>query len=98
MKYNNQITITNGVLPVEANKGQVITMTVVLKDFATGQVHRTHKVEARFTGLVSIPTHGREIDDYWLYTTFEDATFENEVGHIKFVGEAGWPLAQFINV
>lgn len=97
MKYNNQITITNGVLPTTANIGQVITMTVVLKDLATGAVHLTHKVEAEFTGLIDVPTYGREIDDSWRYAVFQAATFQDENGHTKFVGEAGWPLAQFIN-
>ena len=97
MKYNNQITITNGVLPTEANVGQMITMTVVLKDFATGKVHRTHEVVARFTGLILVPTYGQQWDDNWAYATFDQATFQDEGGHAKFVGEAGWPLAQFIN-
>ena len=96
MKYNNQVTINNGVLPTEANIGQMLDLTVVLKDFATGRVHRTHKVIGRLKEIKNIQTWN-EIDPTWRYVVLTSVTMEDEHGNVQIAEETGWPLAQFIN-
>ena len=96
MKYNNQVTINNGVLPTPANIGQMLDLTVVLKDFATGMVHKTHKVIGKLKEITDIPTWN-EIDPSWRYVVLTSVTLEDEHGNVQIVETAGWPLAQFIN-
>lgn len=91
MKYNNQVTITNGVLPVDANIGQEIEFTVVLKDFADGSIHSTHECRGIYRGRRDIPVWG-QTDDYWAYAVFGPCTIGDTTHE-----EGGWPLAQFLN-
>ena len=92
-RYNNQITILNGVILKDSNIGQKVEMDVVLRDFHTGQIHRHYKAFGTYVGNAVVSVE----NEPWLYASFENMTLDDGSGLPRFIGPGGWPFAQFAN-
>lgn len=92
MKYHTVNTITNGVLPVEANIGQRIDWIATLVDLETGETHRAFHASGVIDGFTMMempnPVNGQK--DVWKYVIFTDAVING-----KDVVEAGVPVGFF---
>ena len=91
MKYHTVNTITNGVLPVEANLGQRVEWVGSLVDLETGASHRTFEASGvirNFTYIEMPCLQG--VNHVWKYVIFEEAVIDG-----KDVVEAGVPVGFF---
>lgn len=86
MKFHTVNTITNGVLPVEANRGQRVEWVASLVDLETGASHRTFEASGVIDGFTILEVSGHE----WKYVIFTDAVING-----KNVVEAGVPVGFF---
>jgi hypothetical protein len=86
MKFHTVNTITNGVLPTEANKGQKVEWDASLVDFETGEVHRTFKASGVIDGFTYMEMNGHS----WKYVIFIDGRIDG-----KDVIEMGVPVGFF---
>ena len=87
MKFHTVNTITNGVLPTEANIGQRVDWIATLVDLETGEAHREFGASGVIEQFVQIPMDGGHV---WKYVIFVDAVING-----KNVVEAGVPVGFF---
>lgn len=83
LEYHTVVT-TDGVELTEENIGRMIDMTMVMKNWATGHHHLTHKITAKYIG------NSFELGPDCNYAMFIDAVKNGE--HL---GDFGTPLAFF---
>lgn len=83
LKYHTVVT-TDGVELSEENIGRRIDMTMVMKNWATGQHHLTHQITGTYLGNTF------EFGPDCTYAMFSDATKNGEP-----LGDFGTPLAFF---
>jgi hypothetical protein len=86
MKFHTVNTITNGVLPTEANVGQKVEWDASLVDLETGEVHRTFKASGVIEQFTYIANNGFS----WKYVVFADGVVDG-----RDVVEMGVPVGFF---
>lgn len=86
MKFHTVNTVTNGVLPVEANIGQRVEWDSTLVDLETGFAHRSFKASGVIEQFTRLEAFGHD----WLYVIFVDAVIDG-----KDIVEAGVPVGFF---
>ena len=86
MKFHTVNTVTNGVLPTEANIGQRVDWLASLFDLQTGEMHRQFYASGVIEQFTLIEVNGFT----WKYVIFTDAVING-----KNVVEAGVPVGFF---
>lgn len=87
MKFHTVNTVTNGVLPVEANIGQRVEWDSTLVNYATGEQHREFSASGVIEQFTMIDMGNGWT---WKYVIFVDAVING-----KDVVEAGVPVGFF---
>jgi hypothetical protein len=89
MKFHTVCTVTNGVLPVEANVGQKVEWNCSLVDLNTGEVHKEFSASGVIESFVFLEAAGIG-NPPWKYVIFSPALIDG-----RETVEAGIPVGFF---
>jgi len=82
LEYVSVISVTNGVLLTDANRGQRVELRAVLQDLKSGNIHRVVDCSGYYVGT--------RMEGLGMYAVFERGYIGDRYQEVL-----GWPLAFF---